>query len=178
MSTEPRIIPVGAELAPLAPAAAPDRSGAERKPQGVAPPEGGRFGVLNSFVDVTLRRVGPTAAIVWFVLFRDAKPDGLARTAQTDIARRIGKTSRTVRSAVRKLEQLGLLMVVRRGRLNVGATVYRVRSQGAMSRPTGNPLPVDSGNLLPKQRKRASGIPERDQKAAAPAGAGPPAENA
>jgi len=64
---------------------------------------------------------------VWPVLFRDTKPDGLARTSQADLARRIGRSVRTVYTALRQLETLGLLMVIRRGRVSVGATVYRVR---------------------------------------------------
>ncbi len=88
----------------------------------------GRFGVLNTFVDVTLRELDRTAGLVWLVLFRDTKPDGLARTAQADIARRIGLSARTVRSAVKRLEMCGLLTVVCRGGLNRGPSIYRVRA--------------------------------------------------
>ncbi len=128
MSTAPRPIPVGAEPPPLEPLAprppTPDRTTGEPKRKRAG---GGRFGVLNRFVDVTLRRIGPTAAAVWLVLFRDTKPDGLARASQADLARRTGRSVRTVYAALRQLETAGLLIVVRRGRLNAGATVYRVR---------------------------------------------------
>jgi DNA-binding MarR family transcriptional regulator len=89
-----------------------------------------RFGCLNQFVDLTLREIDPTAATVWLVLFRDTKPDGTARTSQADIARRIGRTTRTVYHGLRKLEKLGLLVMVRRGRINAGASIYRIRPTG------------------------------------------------
>ncbi len=88
----------------------------------------GRFGVLNSFVDITLRQLDNTAAAVWFVLFRDTKPDGLACTSQADIARRVGVAVSTAYRAIHRLERLGLLIVVRKGRLGVGASVYRLRA--------------------------------------------------
>ncbi len=89
---------------------------------------GGRFGVLNTFVDVTMREVDRTAAVVWLVLFRDTKPDGLARTAQADIARRAGCSVRTVHAALKRLDACGLLTVVFRGGLNRGPSIYRVRA--------------------------------------------------
>lgn len=88
-----------------------------------------RFAVLNAFVDFGIADAGltPAEALVWLVLYRDTKGDGLARTGQADIARRAGLDVRTVRRAVASLEAKGLLETVRRGRLNVGPSVYRVR---------------------------------------------------
>lgn len=127
MNTEPRIIPVGQELPPIEPRQPRPGLPAQNQPKRPVRIAGGRFGVLNRFVDLTLRRIGPTPAAVWLVLFRDTKPDGTARTGQEDIAKRIGKSVRTVYDALRRLEKLGLLIVVRRGRVNTGPTVYRVR---------------------------------------------------
>ena len=87
-----------------------------------------RFGVLNTFVDVTLRELDRTAGLVWLVLYRDTKPDGLARTAQADIARRVGLSVRTIHAALKRLEACGLLTVVYRGGLNRGPSIYRVRA--------------------------------------------------
>ncbi len=89
---------------------------------------GGRFGVLNTFVDVTLREVDRTATAVWLVLYRDTKPDGLARTAQSDIARRVGCSVRTAYAALKRLEACGLMTVAFRGGLNRGPSIYRVRA--------------------------------------------------
>ena len=84
-----------------------------------------RFKVLNNFVDFTLRELKAADVRVWFVLYRDTK-DGTAATAQTDIARRAGVSVRTVHGSVKRLERLGLLKVIYRGRLNRGPSRYRV----------------------------------------------------
>jgi hypothetical protein len=87
----------------------------------------GRFGVLNGFVDVELRHLTRAELAVWLVLYRDTKPDGTARTGQTDLARRAGLTPRGVRKALARLIAVGLIEVVRRGRLGSGPSVYRVK---------------------------------------------------
>ena len=91
-----------------------------------------RFAALNAFVDFGIAdaKLTPAEAIVWLVLFRDTKANGLARTAQADIARRAGLDVRTVRRAVASLEAKGMLQIVRRGRLNAGPSTYRVHATG------------------------------------------------
>lgn len=89
--------------------------------------KGGRFAVLNGFVDFTLRDLDRAELAVWLILYRDTKADGLVRTAQTDLARRAGVAVRTVRRAVGKLHDRGLLVVVNRGGLRRGVSTYRVR---------------------------------------------------
>ena len=42
-------------------------------------------------------------AAVWFILYRDTKPDGTARTGQTDLARRAGCNVRSVGRALARL---------------------------------------------------------------------------
>ena len=87
----------------------------------------GRFAVLNGFVDGIMGTLPRAAALVWVCLYRDTKPDGLARTAVTDLARRIGGDRRTVLRALRLLDERGLLEVVRRGGLGRGVSAYRVK---------------------------------------------------
>jgi hypothetical protein len=142
----------------VAPPAAPTRPRRGRRRSG------GRFEILNTFVDESLRQLHPTAAVVWLVLFRDTKPDGLARTGQTDLARRTGRSIRTIYTALRRLQVLGLLTVVRRGRLSAGATIYRVwpLARDDIQPATGCRLAI--GNPLRKLRQPAAGIPEWDQK--------------
>ena len=88
-----------------------------------------RFAMLNAFVDfgIAATNLTPAESLVWLVLFRDTKGTGTARTGQADIARRAGIDVRTVRRAVAALEAKGMLTTVRRGRLNAGPSVYRVR---------------------------------------------------
>lgn len=118
----------------------------------------GRFGSLNAFVDASMRSVSGTAAKVWFVVFRDTKPNGLARVSDTDLGRRAGVSARSARRARTELVKAGLLVVVRRGGLRIGASTYRVRTLA--SDKSGQPKAVKSGHGL---RTRMSCIPERDQ---------------
>lgn len=86
-----------------------------------------RFAVLNTFVDFVLAGLTGAEVKVWLILFRDTKAaTGTARTGQADIGRRAGIGLRTVGRALVKLQSKGMLRIVRRGRLNVGPSTYRV----------------------------------------------------
>ena len=85
-----------------------------------------RFKVINSFADFALAGLDRAEIAVWLLLWRDTKPDGLARTSQADLARRAGCSDRNVRYALRALCRAGLLTVVHQGGLNRGLSVYRV----------------------------------------------------
>lgn len=85
----------------------------------------GRFATLNSFIDFTMGQLPRSYIAVWFILYRDTR-NGIARTSQNDIAQRAGVSTRTVRTAIRKLQSLGLLSVVHQGGLNRGTSSYRV----------------------------------------------------
>lgn len=87
-----------------------------------------RFAVLNTFVDCTLAALKGNEIAVWLVLYRDTR-NGMAQTSQTDIARRVGITDRTVRNVIRRLERRGLLKTVYQGGLNRGASRYQVIPQ-------------------------------------------------
>lgn len=92
------------------------------------PGRSNRWAALNCFVDESLRQVGNTAAVIWLILFRDANKEGTVRTAQSDLARRAGVSIRTVHSAIKSLRSAGLVEVLRKGRLNTGPTLYRIRA--------------------------------------------------
>jgi hypothetical protein len=114
---------VGDEPPPLTrlkPASPVDRQQPRKNPKA-----GGRFAMLNAFVDFTMATLRRNELAIWLVLFRDSR-DGIARTSQTDIARRIGASDRTVRRIVQKLERYGLLKVIYRGGLSRGPSSYRV----------------------------------------------------
>ena len=99
-------------------------------------PKGGRWPPLNAFVDESLADRTRAELAVWLVLFRDARcgnykgvPGMYARVGQADIAQRGGLSARSVKLAVAGLSAAGMLKVVRRGRLNVGPSVYSVRGR-------------------------------------------------
>jgi DNA-binding transcriptional ArsR family regulator len=98
-----------------------------------------RFGVLNAFADAGMADLTGAETKVWLILFRDTKRTGVARTGQADIAHRAGLEPRTVRRALSSLEAKGMVVVVRRGRLNRGPSVYRVHP---IDTPCGHPRPA------------------------------------
>lgn len=93
---------------------------------GRKPTAADRFGVLNAFVDMSIAKLTRAEIAVWLVLFRDTR-DGTARTSQADIARRAGIEDRTVRRALDRLKERGLVTLVYKGGLNRGPSRYRVQ---------------------------------------------------
>jgi hypothetical protein len=99
-------------------------------------PTATRFRTLNDFVDCSLADLDNASDIkVWVILFRDAKPDGTARTSQADIARRAGMTDRTVRNAIDRLTDCGLLAVESQGGFPKRTSTYRVVPVAPMRQP-------------------------------------------
>jgi hypothetical protein len=132
--TPSKVLPPGAVLPPLVTADA--GKGAPTRPAGQKGGRThakrrqrhyGRFAALNGFVDGVMGTLPRAAALTWVCLWRDTKPDGLARTAVADLARRIGGDRSTVIRALRLLVDRGLLDVVRRGGLGRGVSTYRVK---------------------------------------------------
>ncbi len=86
-----------------------------------------RFASINTFVDITMRGLSGRAALAWVVLWRDTKPNGLARTGITDLARRMGCSTATTKRALAELRTRKLIEVADRGRLGGGPSSYRLR---------------------------------------------------
>lgn len=75
-----------------------------------------------------MRGLSPSEVKVWFTLYRDTRPDGVARTAHGYLARRAGISTRQVSRAIDSLGSRGLLKRVRRGS-HFGISAYRVFGQ-------------------------------------------------
>jgi hypothetical protein len=88
----------------------------------------GRFATINTFADFGLPGLSRAEIAVWLLLWRDTKPDGLARTSQASLAGRAGADDRTVRRALAKLQKRELVTVVLKGRIGSGPSAYRVRA--------------------------------------------------
>ncbi|MFM8792415.1 MAG: helix-turn-helix domain-containing protein [Solirubrobacterales bacterium] len=78
-------------------------------------------------MDKTMRTLPDRAARAWFVLWRDTKPDGLARTSQSDLARRMGVSPDTAKRAIKDLKTAKLIDVVLPGSIARGPSVYRLK---------------------------------------------------
>lgn len=128
----PRILQGDSVLPPMQPATngrhgSPIGDQADGKQKSKAKKKAGdRFAVLNAFVDFTAGSLPRAELLVWFALFRDTKPDGLARTSQADLARRAGLSARTVVRAIASLVRRGLLKIAYQGGLRRGVSSYRV----------------------------------------------------
>lgn len=83
--------------------------------------------MLNGFVDGVMHGLPRAAALTWLCLWRDTKPSGVARTAVSDLARRIGGNRSTAMRAIKLLIDRGLVEVVYRGGLGRGVSMYRVK---------------------------------------------------
>jgi hypothetical protein len=132
--TPSKVLPPGAVLPPLVTAdadkGAPTRKAGRKGGKTHARRRGrhyGRFATVNGFVDGVMRSLPRAALATWVCLWRDTKPDGLARTGVADVARRVGCNRRNAVRALRLLVDLGLLEVVRQGGLGRGVSTYRVK---------------------------------------------------
>ena len=72
-------------------------------------------------------RLPPLAVAVWCWLYLRTR-DGLATTSERQLEARFGVTRKTLRRALRALEEVGFLEVRTRGRWNQSPTIYSVRS--------------------------------------------------
>ena len=128
-----KVLPPGVTMAPLPSPAAevahtrPLAKAARSGQRGGRQRHPGRFDTLNGFVDARMGSLSRGAALVWLCLWRDTKPNGLARTGVEDLAGRIGGNRSTVLRALRVLVDEGLVEVVRKGGIGRGPSVYRVK---------------------------------------------------
>ncbi len=84
-----------------------------------------RFRQMNTFVDCVLRHLTRAEICCWLILWRDTR-DGLAATAQSDLAQRAGLNPRNVRRAIEGLKAKGILVVAHQGGYRQGMSTYRV----------------------------------------------------
>ena len=104
------------------------QNGHAPKPKRKPVTTGNRFHEFNEFYDVTLRTVSPMAGLVWFGLWREARPpEWLVTVSQSSLAERIGVSTDTIKRAVKELTRCGLVTVIRRGNSMTGCSTYRIR---------------------------------------------------
>ena len=110
---------------PVAPAAPPAPTDEPPKRAGRTHPLAAKVSLANRFLDRVARTLHPTTALVWMLLWRDER-EGKAQTAVSDLARRSGRSERTVKRALKELRVRGLLGTVAGGNETVGPTVHRL----------------------------------------------------
>lgn len=128
------MIPVGHEPPPMHSGDEAERNASKAKVPGKAKGKE-RFALLNTFVDFSMGELSRPEIVVWMILYRDTK-EGIAQTAQADIARRGRINRRTVGRSLRRLASRGLLKIVHHGGFRRGVSRYRVRALSADPRGT------------------------------------------
>jgi DNA-binding transcriptional ArsR family regulator len=91
-----------------------------------------RWSELNEFIDFAIQKLSRTDALIWLVLFRDAR-NGIAKSSQTSIATRTGVSRRTVVRAIKRLQGMGLLEIAKQGGLNRGTNHYRLSAKSKLA---------------------------------------------
>ena len=127
ISDDANVIPVGEELPLIPPPGHIGKNVGQNTAETPKPYAGNRFILLNEFIDSGMSGLSRLEALVWLVLFRDARGD-IAETSARYIGTRVGVDRRSVQRALAKLRSVGLLTVKRKGGLNRGANVYQLRS--------------------------------------------------
>jgi hypothetical protein len=109
------------------PTAAPARKPLTSEPKEKRPHRaGGRFEMINTFVDNTMRRLSHRASLAWVILWRDTKPNGLAQTGVAYLARRMGCSHATAKRALSELRKQELIEIAERGRKGGETNSYRI----------------------------------------------------
>ncbi len=142
---DPPIIPPGQVLPPMDPPTPISPRGSPRASAFRRGTTRDRFLVLNAFADGGARSVDPTAQACWWIVYRETKPNGLARVSHGRIAACIGVSRHTAMRAMRRLELAGLLSVARRGGLHGGASTYRAHPTPRLRSKAATP-PVANGD--------------------------------
>lgn len=88
-----------------------------------------RWATFNAFMDACLKHLSPVEANVWMLLFRDTKPDGMARTSSRNLAQRCGCSLRAVTHAMKMLRKTKLIEVVTASTNRGSPSVFRVTKQ-------------------------------------------------
>jgi hypothetical protein len=86
----------------------------------------GRFQTINAFLDVHAASMPPLDSLVWLMLWRDEKTDGLVRVGFASLAKRCGRSRDSIKRAVRRLRAGGYVHVVRKGTSASGPSTYRL----------------------------------------------------
>ncbi len=74
-----------------------------------------RWAMLNRFVDVHMRRLPSSAALVWFALFRHADGKGVVSRALSMLEKDTALSRNTIKKGIVALEAAGLISVFVKG---------------------------------------------------------------
>jgi hypothetical protein len=93
-----------------------------------------RWATFNAFMDTCCPLLSHVESKIWLLLFRDTKPDGLARTSSRNLAQRAGCSLRAVSLAMHLLKCAKLLEVVTASTNRGCPSVFRVTKKPQLCR--------------------------------------------
>ncbi len=114
-----------------------------------------KMDAYNAFIDQAFPFIPHVDRLVWLVLFRHAA-DGVVKRSHSLVAKDVGCSVRTIQRAIDRLRAAGLVRVLKRGGLRVGASTFRLGVRdlrppqaGAEEGEGANAEPITTGHQCP-----------------------------
>jgi hypothetical protein len=92
-----------------------------------------RFRILNDFVDLGLAQLSRSEIVIYLILFRDTKSNGLARTSLSELVRRGGMSIRQASRSLNALIQRGAVRLIQKPTADKAA-MYSLYSEDSLAR--------------------------------------------
>jgi hypothetical protein len=109
-----------------------------QKPKASLSETANRFTALNAFIDYMMVDLTRAELATWLVLYRDTR-NGVAQASIDAIAKRTGTSRQHTQKAITSLQQRGLIEQIKKGAINSGASIYRVKLLSAKDAITVHP---------------------------------------
>lgn len=113
-----------------------------------------RWWFLTSFIDKSMTELSNAEIVIWLMLWRDTKKNGLAKTSISYLAKRSGMTERMIRKGIRSLIENGMLKRIKRGGTSNGKKWISLWRVCRIEEPE---FPIPSKGTLSDAEKAAIG---------------------
>ncbi len=97
-----------------------------------------RFSALNAFIDFVMADLTRAELAAWLVLYRDTR-NGVVQASIDAIAKRTGTSRQHTQKAIASLQRRGLIHQLKKGSINDGASIYRIKPLSAKDAITVHP---------------------------------------
>lgn len=97
-----------------------------------------RFSTLNALIDYLMVDLTRAELATWLVLYCDTR-DGVVQASIDAIAKRTGTSRQHTQKAITSLQQRRLIEQIKKGAINHGASIYRVKPLSAKDAITVHP---------------------------------------
>lgn len=108
------------------------------KPKATSSETANRFSALNAFIDYMMVDLTRAELATWLVLYRDTR-NGVVQASIDAIAKRTGTSRQHTQKAITSLQRRGFIEQIKKGAINSGASIYRVKTLSAKDAITVHP---------------------------------------